>query len=272
MTTKRVVFLVVLFLCASLAVLAWVWLSEGGETGSSGLKIVLRARQAEFRLGEPMRFEYLAVNRTFHTVARDCQDIDRDPFEIRDPDGEIVPWTVFSMSTWGSLRKFRPFIDAYRREIDIVFLYAFTREGEYTIKVRKKADDLCESNTVRFTVRGGTVPVADEILPVIRKVLPADWRAGKYPQGFVKGPIPGRAEGETIWIPMGKEGRRVRIDLILSKTEAPEREPLLPREERSIYLGKNHLGYFYAQGTKEANETWPDHVQALRGALGLKEK
>jgi hypothetical protein len=31
--------------------------SKPGETGSSGLKIILRARQAEFRLGEPMHFE-----------------------------------------------------------------------------------------------------------------------------------------------------------------------------------------------------------------------
>jgi hypothetical protein len=271
---KKVLLPALLVVALSAAALVWVWLSEGGETGSSGLKLILRARQAEFELGRPMRFEILAVNRTFRRVSRECHDVPWGTCEIRGPDGDVVPYVDpgLWMSHFVHLDAFPPLSGGHSWDIDVAAEYSITKEGEYAIKVRKPADDLCDSNTIRFTVKGGAVFVGDEVLFAVRKALPPRWHAERYPSvEFEKVSIPGRSEAESVVVAVSGGGKRDnRIDLYLSKTEAPERPTLRPGERRSLFLGKDHRGCFYADVYKKTDETWPGHAQALREALGLR--
>jgi hypothetical protein len=220
-----------------------------------------------------MRFDIVVANRTLRGVSYDCHEIAGDACEIRGPDGELAPYVEPDMSFLCHLDAYAPLIGARRREIDLAAFYSITKEGEYTVKVRKLADDLCESNTVRFTVRGGTVFVADEVLEAVRKAIPRDWEAGRYPTvEFEKCSIPGRSETESVVVSIRKGGRTEnRIDLYLSKTAAPEREVLRPRELRSVFLGKDHRGCFYAAVFKGTDESWLVWEGVLRKALGLKE-
>jgi hypothetical protein len=219
-----------------------------------------------------MYFSVIVINTSFITVERDYQSYCHDVFEIHAPDGSLVPYAVGIRQSCGEPYELKPFHGVYaRRNMDILEDYAIRAEGEYKIRVKKLGDDLPSSNTVRFTVKGGSPPVVDGILRSIRGALPKGWRAGRCSYEFENRPPLGRINAKTIVIQIT---RRVtyknRIEIYFTEKQAPEDKQRDPKMELSRYLGKNSLGHFYFCVMEETDQTWPTYEKDLKKALSIK--
>jgi hypothetical protein len=247
------------------------WYSRGGPIGPTGLKVILSARQDEFRLGEPMRFRVVVQVMELHSVKRDFQCYSFDIFEIKDPDGNVVSDVLPFCQSMGKEQKLLPFQTLLAWEDDILLSYPILMEGEYSIQVRALSKDLPESNVVTFLVKGGTVPEVDNMIIALRKIVPERWHVGRGSYQFESYPLPQFGEVEGLWIQLfHPQTSRGRIDIFFTQSKASDAEAPGEESERLDFLGRNELGNFYFHRGRNTEKTWPSHFQDIRRALALK--
>jgi hypothetical protein len=248
--------------------------NRGGPIGSTGLKVILQARQSSFPRGEPMRFRVMIQNMTLGKVGGDFDRYVWDIFVITDPDGDPVPYrSCVGSSMMGDPVILPPFnILIVQDDHDILENYLIVKEGEYTIQVRKQGEDMLESNTVRFMVEGGEAPLADKLTMALAQISPDGWTAARFNYRFETTNFGEWGYVEIIALQLhGRGGKgENRIDVILTKEKIPG-APTSPWEDFPFeYLGENENGFFYIHVFDNTEESWPTHVKDLARVLDTK--
>jgi len=257
-------------LAAALALIAYP-LTRGGPIGSTGLKVILLARQSSFQRGEPMRFRVMIQNMTLGKVGGDFDRYVWDIFKITDPDGNPVPYrSCVGSSMRGDPVVLPPFnILIVRDDHDILENYLIVKEGEYTIQVRKQGEDMLESNTVRFMVEGGEVPLSDKLTMALAENTPDGWTAARFNYRFETNNFGEWGNVENIALQLhGRGGKgENRIDVIITKEKMPG-APISPSKDFPFeYIGENENGFFYIHVFDNTEVSWPAHVKDLARIL-----
>ena len=264
---------VLLGLVAAGAFVAYLF-HRGGPIGSTGLKVILQARQSRFPRGEPMRFRVIIQNMSLRRVGGDFDRYTWDIFEVTGPDGKPVPYKeCVGQSTAGSPVSLPPlWYLTIRKDEDILENRLILQEGEYSIRVRKQGENMLESNTIRFTVKGGEVPLADEVTVALEKVMPSGWMAARFGYKFELSDFGrwGLVENIGWQVHSQRSLSENRIDVILTKAKIPGAPDSPTKEFPFEYLGESLHGFFYFHVCKKTPESWPRFLEDLKRALGVK--
>jgi hypothetical protein len=197
-----------------------------------------------------------------------------DIFDVTGPDGKPVPYTeCLGQSMAGSPVSLPAlWYLTIREDEDILENRLILQEGEYSIRVRKQGEDMLESNTVRFTVKGGEVPLADELTLALEKVMPSGWMAARFGYKFEVSNFGrwGLVENIGWQVHSQRSLSENRIDIILAKAKIPGAPDSPTKEFPLEYLGGSRHGFFYMSVSEKTAESWPSHLEDLKRVLEVK--
>lgn len=250
------------------AVLAVTVLTVAAQGVNRQLATTVVAERRVVRLGDAIKVSVRVTNQAPQEVKVDRSATAFGCFEVKDPDGHVVPYVGFDGQVVSFPIVVRPMSEVTIADaLDVTDKYIFQKAGRYSIRLTEGATGLPASPAITVDVKPGQLSGVDQLAGRLLLHLPEGWHVAKDGHGEVA-PF-GRSEVRGCALHVCRNHMRGEaVYLWFTETEAMM-EPDQDERGRSHYLGRACGFYIYAAVGSQAPALWPTATEDISRALKI---